>query len=178
MKFNHLLVLLLLGAGLGLLACGANAGDTAQENSAASGDPAAGVSATPSADGQAAPAPGSAAPAGNAASAGNAAFHYICPKGCKGGGAAAQGKCPVCGGDLVHNQAFHSQQPQGATPANPIQVDPNSAQPSQPTPPPSQNAAGVYHYTCPKGCAGGSGTQGNCAKCGTTLAHNAAYHNK
>lgn len=41
---------------------------------------------------------------------------------------------------------------------------------------PAQNAKGVWHYTCPKGCAGGAGTATACAKCGTTLVHNAAYH--
>jgi hypothetical protein len=44
------------------------------------------------------------------------------------------------------------------------------------TPEPAQNAAGVWHYTCPKGCAGGGGSAVACATCGTTLAHNAAYH--
>lgn len=41
---------------------------------------------------------------------------------------------------------------------------------------PAQNAKGVWHFTCPKGCEGGAGTQGNCAKCGSPLTHNAAYH--
>lgn len=44
------------------------------------------------------------------------------------------------------------------------------------TPEPAQNAAGVWHYTCSKGCAGGSGTASACSVCGGTLAHNAAYH--
>lgn len=44
------------------------------------------------------------------------------------------------------------------------------------TPEPPQNAAGVWHYTCPKGCAGGGGSAVACATCGTTLVHNAAYH--
>ncbi|MBK8954152.1 MAG: hypothetical protein IPM34_01160 [Saprospiraceae bacterium] len=48
--------------------------------------------------------------------------------------------------------------------------------PAPTTPEPAQNAKGVWHYTCPKGCEGGAGAQGNCAKCGTALAHNAAYH--
>lgn len=43
---------------------------------------------------------------------------------------------------------------------------------------PAQNAAGVWHFTCSKGCPGGAGTQGNCAKCGNPLTHNAAYHTK
>ena len=41
---------------------------------------------------------------------------------------------------------------------------------------PAQNAAGVWHYTCPKGCAGGGGSATPCASCGATLAHNQAYH--
>lgn len=41
---------------------------------------------------------------------------------------------------------------------------------------PAQNAAGVWHYTCPNGCAGGAGSATACAKCGSTLAHNQAYH--
>jgi ribosomal protein S27E len=51
-----------------------------------------------------------------------------------------------------------------------------AANPATPTPEPAQNAAGVWHYTCPKGCAGGAGSAVACAKCGTTLAHNQAYH--
>lgn len=55
---------------------------------------------------------------------------------------------------------------------------PTAAPPPQPTPKqePAQNAKGVWHYTCAKGCAGGAGTAIACAKCGTTLVHNAAYH--
>lgn len=43
-------------------------------------------------------------------------------------------------------------------------------------PEPAQNAKGVWHYTCAKGCAGGAGAAQPCAKCGATLAHNNAYH--
>jgi hypothetical protein len=59
-----------------------------------------------------------------------------------------------------------------ATPA------PTAAPAPQPAPKqePAQNAKGVWHYTCSKGCAGGAGTATACAKCGTTLVHNAAYH--
>ena len=45
------------------------------------------------------------------------------------------------------------------------------------TPEPAQNAAGVWHYTCPNGCAGGAGSASPCAGCGTTLVHNQEYHN-
>ena len=48
--------------------------------------------------------------------------------------------------------------------------------PPQQSPEPAQNTKGVWHYTCAKGCEGGSGTQGTCAKCGGPLQHNTAYH--
>ncbi|KAB1066501.1 hypothetical protein F6U93_13840 [Tamlana haliotis] len=37
---------------------------------------------------------------------------------------------------------------------------------------PAQNANGTWHYTCMKGCPGGSGTAGNCKACGLALMHN------
>lgn len=91
--------------------------------------------------------------------------HYICPNNCEGSGGAAQGSCPVCGTAYVHNQAFHSQ-PAG-----------NTATTANPATSTGQNAAGEYHYICSNGCAGGSGSQGNCATCGNPLVHNQAYHN-
>lgn len=135
-----------------------------------------------------------ASPSATTASAGSEP-HYKCPKNCEGGGAAAQGKCPVCGTDLVHNQAFHAQSATpGASPQTPIVVDPvtstNATNPginpvTSPTtnpaatmqPPSAQNAKGVFHYTCPKGCAGGAAGAGKCATCGGELAHNQAFHN-
>lgn len=96
--------------------------------------------------------------------------HYICPNNCAGSGGSDQAKCPVCGTDYVHNQAYHAQQPQSAPTPTPTTTLP------QPAPEPAQNAAGVWHYTCAKGCAGGSGTAGTCASCGGALAHNSAYH--
>jgi hypothetical protein len=107
------------------------------------------------------------------------AEHYICPNGHVGGGGASEGTCSQCGEALVHNQAFHN------TPNNP-QVTENPAnqqiqpgqQPAQAQPEPAQNAAGVWHYTCANGCAGGAGAPGTCAQCGGELAHNAAYHNQ
>ena len=87
--------------------------------------------------------------------------HYICPNNCEGSGGPAAGNCPVCGTAYTHNQAYHNQ------PANTTQADPASA----------TNAAGVYHYICSNGCAGGSGSQGSCATCGSALVHNQAYHN-
>ena len=108
--------------------------------------------------------PETVAPVTPAIQAGGAVAHYICANNCEGSGGAAAGNCPVCGNAYVHNQAFHGQP--GATNAT--------------TPPPpasAQNAAGVFHYTCSAGCAGGSGAQGNCASCGNALVHNTAYHN-
>lgn len=133
-------------------------------------------------------------------------WHYTCPTGCAGGAGAAV-PCATCGTMLAHNGAYHQGQntttPQQATPQptaiqpggvisfdpnNPTQtptnitLDPNNAQPvtaanANPKPEPPQNAAGVWHYTCPSGCAGGGGAVGPCGKCGATLAHNTAYHN-
>ncbi len=94
-------------------------------------------------------------------------WHYICRKGCSGGAGSAV-NCGNCGGLLAHNSAYH---------ANTISTPTSSA--PYATPPvtnPGKNSAGVWHYTCGKGCAGGSGTAGNCSTCGSTLAHNAAYH--
>jgi len=57
--------------------------------------------------------------------------------------------------------------PPATTPA--LQTDPPKTEPAQ-------NAKGVWHYTCAKGCEGGAGSAVACAKCGATLVHNAAYH--
>jgi hypothetical protein len=106
--------------------------------------------------------------------------HYKCTKaGCTGGG-DAQGKCPVCGSDLVHNQAFHAQAAgaPGSSPDKAVQVNSQGGATPTPTPAPptAQNAKGEYHYTCAKGHPGAA-TAGNCAKCGEPLTHNQAYHN-
>lgn len=52
----------------------------------------------------------------------------------------------------------------------------NSTAPNPETGEPAQNTSGVWHYTCPKGCAGGAGSAGSCAVCGEALTHNQAYH--
>ncbi|MCF8237767.1 MAG: hypothetical protein K9I85_06400 [Saprospiraceae bacterium] len=91
--------------------------------------------------------------------------HYYCPNSCPGSGGDAGGKCATCGADYVHNDAYHLQ---GA--GAPQTPNPQTAEPPQ-------NAKGVWHYSCPKGCAGGAGAAGACAKCGTALAHNGQYHN-
>lgn len=115
--------------------------------------------------------------------------HYTCPEGHVGKGGPAAGKCSQCGAELVHNQAFHAGQQtpppitgetgasatlstgDGETQQN-IQVTPPP--PGQPEP--AQNANGVWHFTCAKGCEGGAGAIGPCPKCGEQLAHNQAYH--
>ena len=127
--------------------------------------------------------------------------HYICPDQCAGGVGAAAGSCPVCGKVMSHNQAFHSQ----GQAAQATTTTTSSAAPGQiisapstsgngkpsidvtnpgaqnltippPTAEPAQNAQGVWHYTCANGCAGGAGSATACASCGSTLAHNAVYH--
>jgi hypothetical protein len=96
-------------------------------------------------------------------------WHYTCANGCEGGAGAAVA-CAKCGTLLAHNSRYHASAPTGAQTAGQT--------PNAPTPEPAQNALGVWHYTCPTGCEGGSGAAEPCAKCGKTLAHNTAYHNK
>jgi len=103
--------------------------------------------------------------------------HYICANNCEGSGGDSQGNCPVCGNPYEHNAAFHN------NPANAPTTTPTSATTpgvppiTPPAPEPAQNAAGVWHYTCANGCAGGGGAAGPCGTCGGELAHNTAYHN-
>ena len=158
----------------GLLACGG--GDTEVRDSAREslGGNAQEVS-TPAAT------PGQTPDFPTATAAAGMVHHYICPKNCEGSGGSAAGTCPVCGSEYVHNQAYHQQQ-QTANPADggtSTVTIPGSTTPGTmptPTPEPAQNAAGVWHYTCAKGCAGGAGTAGTCATCGGALTHNTAYH--
>ena len=103
-------------------------------------------------------------------------WHYTCPKGCEGGAGSATA-CAKCGTTLAHNQAYHATA--GSPTAAPISVGgDNQMTPVTPPPTqePAQNAKGVWHYTCPKGCDGGAGSAIACAKCGSTLAHNTVYH--
>ena len=100
--------------------------------------------------------------------------HYICPNDCEGSGGDSAGTCPVCGSEYTHNQAYHNN-PTASTPA--ITPPPGTPPGAPADPNPAQNAAGVYHYTCEKGCAGGAGGPGTCNGCGGALAHNQAYHN-
>lgn len=112
--------------------------------------------------------------------------HYKCPNNCEGGVGTAKGKCPICGTDMTHNQAFHAQAPAepGTSPEAPITINPtNATNPNSPvtTQPmvnaePAQNAKGVWHFICSKNCGGGGGAAGNCPKCGSPLGHNQEYH--
>jgi len=112
--------------------------------------------------------------------------HYYCPNSCEGSGGDTQANCPTCGTAYVHNAAFHNQQPAVPNPVTTnavtsdgtsITVPPPGGITQPKAPEPAQNAAGVWHYTCANGCAGGGGAAGPCQVCGGTLAHNAAYHN-
>lgn len=107
-------------------------------------------------------------PAQNAAGV----WHYTCAKGCAGGAGTAV-NCATCGSLLQHNQAYHGNPTN--TPMATTNPTPTTTPPTQQAEP-AQNAAGVWHYTCGKGCAGGSGTAEPCKSCGTLLAHNQAYH--
>jgi len=97
-------------------------------------------------------------------------WHYTCSQGCAGGAGLA-GNCNTCGGLLAHNAAYHA----NANPAAATQ-SPFANQTTPALPAPSQNAAGIWHYSCSQGCSGGSGTAGNCNTCGTALVHNTGYH--
>lgn len=117
--------------------------------------------------------PGATVPA---AAATSTVEHYTCPNGHLGYGSGTAGTCSQCSATLVHNQAFHAND---AAPApNPtIQTEQPTGTATPPAPSAAQNAAGVWHYTCASGCAGGAGAATACATCGATLAHNQAYHN-
>jgi len=105
--------------------------------------------------------------------------HYFCANNCEGSGGDAAGACPVCGTEYSHNQAWHDQQPAPAPTITTSGNTPGAAGALPPTnavPEPAQNAAGVWHYTCPSGHAGGAGSAIGCSVCGTTLVHNQDYH--
>ena len=103
--------------------------------------------------------------------------------------------CGECGATLAHNSAYHGAPSTptatnatttpvtGGTPpgmfADPNQTPVNTTVGTAPTPAPepAQNAGGVWHYTCSNGCSGGAGSAIACSQCGSTLAHNQAYHN-
>jgi hypothetical protein len=74
---------------------------------------------------------------------------------------------PMAAPDMALNPA--------ATVMPPMPGAEGAAAAAKPVEPP-QNAKGIWHYTCSKGCAGGAGSAAPCAKCGTVLAHNTKYH--
>ncbi len=112
--------------------------------------------------------------------------HYFCANNCEGSGGDAAGTCPVCGSEYTHNQAWHDAQ---TAPSPTVTTSGTAAAgtaaagaagalpPTQAVPEPPQNAAGVWHYTCPSGHAGGAGSAVGCSVCGATLVHNQDYHN-
>lgn len=103
--------------------------------------------------------------------------HYYCANNCAGSGGDAAGTCPTCGTEYTHNQAWHNQNAVSTSTTSNIQdVSTNITPPGQATPEPPQNAAGVWHYTCPNGHSGGAGAATPCSECGTTLVHNTLYH--
>jgi len=165
MKLNHLLLLAIISTSLSFISCKDNSGEATTEGQS-----------TTSPEGATATNP---ATAGMPASAGSEPHYKCMTEGCNGQ-SDVQGKCPTCGNDLAHNQAFHTQPGSvpGSSPGNAVPVTPTGANGSstQPAPFPAKNANGEYHYTCAKGHEGAAAA-GNCATCGDPLAHNQAYHN-
>ena len=107
--------------------------------------------------------------------------HYYCANKCENSGGDNAGNCPTCNTPYTHNQAFHGSE---LLQNGPLKVESNLPLPSSESnntinrpAEPAQNASGVYHYTCPKACAGGAGSAVNCISCGTLLEHNSFYHN-
>lgn len=166
MKYLSTISIAVLFSMLLLSAC-KNEGDAARDAAVQSANPA------PAEGNAATPPPPAQEPPQNAAGV----WHYTCPKGCEGGAGSAVA-CPKCGTTLAHNQAYHAGANNAAS--TPINVGGDNQMTPIPNPPPSQepaqNAKGVWHYTCSKGCEGGAGSAIACAKCGATLAHNSAYH--
>jgi hypothetical protein len=161
MKYSKILSILLLSTVISIYSCNdkpSAAKQQARESLEAANPPSVPNAVDP-------PSAQPAEPAQNAAGV----WHYTCSKGCAGG-AGAKGNCATCGGPLAHNPAYHPQNT--TTPTTP----PITPQATPPTAEPAQNAAGVWHYTCANGCAGGAGAAGPCATCGSTLAHNTVYH--
>jgi len=100
--------------------------------------------------------------------------HYICVNNCENSGGDVAANCPVCKNPYIHNVAFHNDEFLKSGPLNVPKNNQNSQ--TENTTSAAQNSLGIYHYTCIKGCFGGSGTASNCTNCGTTLVHNQAFH--
>ncbi len=160
MKYFKILAILLLSSVISFYACNDN--DDARKQEARESLE---VSDSPNLPNAATPNPATPEPPQNA----EGVWHYTCSKGCAGGAGAA-GNCATCGGPLAHNSAYHANA--NSTPTT-TPITPSATPPATE---PAQNAAGVWHYTCGKGCAGGAGAAGTCGTCGGTLAHNKAYH--
>ena len=160
MKYFKILAILLLSSVISFYACNDNA-DARKQEARESLE----VSDSPNLPNAATPNPATPEPPQNA----EGVWHYTCSKGCAGGAGAA-GNCATCGGPLAHNSAYHANA--NSTPIT-TPITPSATPPATE---PAQNAAGVWHYTCGKGCAGGAGAAGTCGTCGGTLAHNKAYH--
>ena len=158
MKLSIFLILAFAGILISMTACSSKKTDPAtQENTTTTGDTV--IQGDPA----------------TTTAAVTSGHHFICPNNCAGSGGTEAGKCPVCGTEYVHNAAFHQgSNPPATTPAMKIDPTTNAAVPTVTEP---KNASGVYHFICPKGHEGGAGAAGNCAKCGTPLEHNQAYHN-
>ena len=153
---------------LAVMACADSSGDSGNTTMPSSDPSSIGVQpAAPSFEAPATPPP-TAEPAQNA----EGVWHYTCPNGCAGGGGSAV-PCENCGTTLVHNTGYHGNTSTQTQP--PIQLNQTNT-PPPPTAEPAQNAQGVWHFTCPNGCAGGGGKIGPCGNCGTQLVHNSSYH--
>lgn len=107
-------------------------------------------------------------------------WHFICANRCEGGVSDVSGSnCPVCGQMLSHNQGFHAQEGEQQQPEiqqQEQQIDVEQIQRQMQEQEPAQNQQGTWHYICPNGCSGGSGSPAACSTCGATLTHNDAYH--
>jgi len=178
MKLRHVLLFAFISTFISLTACKDNKADAATETP---------TSTSPEGATGEQPATFNTGTTGATSATGSKESHYKCTTaGCTGSG-DAQGKCPVCGAELVHNPGFHSAAPgattgtsavtPGSSPTNPVVVNPSNTPTPAQTPASDKNAKGVYHYTCPKGHEGGAASAGKCAKCGEALTHNQAYHN-
>ena len=164
MKYSKILSILLLSSVISFFSCNdkpSAAKQQARESLEAANPPSAPNAVNPPIN---TPNPPTAEPAQNA----DGVWHYTCSKGCAGG-AGAKGNCFTCGGLLAHNTAYHPKTNNTPTTTITPPVTPPTAEPAQ-------NTAGVWHYTCGNGCAGGAGAAGPCGTCGSTLAHNTVYH--
>ncbi|WP_435413032.1 hypothetical protein [Psychroserpens mesophilus] len=163
MKSFKVLTILLFSSLLFLSSCNDASKTSKTDNSATTKtvDPATNPTTTPKA--------ATTEPAQNA----SGVWHYTCRIGCPGGAGTAE-KCTNCGNILAHNTAYHGN---ANTTSNAPFANPSTTPaPTPTTPEPAQNSAGVWHYTCTNGCAGGAGAAGTCSTCSGKLAHNTAYH--